>query len=125
MTTMIWDGEEFHHVAPAEAKALAKADKAQILDGTVDGLSLKYRHEFTGYDDPEPAPEPAPEPTPAPQAQKSEETDPMAKAVKAASLKPWTTYKKLVSDALDKPFHKTTKADVEEFLAKADDDVLS
>lgn len=45
----IWDGLEFQHVEPAVAKALVDADKAQIIDGTVDGPSLKYRHEFTGY----------------------------------------------------------------------------
>ena len=46
---VIWNGEEFVQVSEAQAEAMAKADKAQILDGTVDGLALKTRKQFTGY----------------------------------------------------------------------------
>ena len=113
MTTMIWDGIEFSHVDEKEAKALVKADKAQIMDGTVDGLSMKYRHEFTGYDNPEPTPEV--EAPSLPKVAKSEEPDPMTKAVQKAPMKDWRTYKKAAADDLGKPFNKTTKADVEKW----------
>ncbi len=46
----IWDGNEFRHVKDQEAKKLEAEDKAQILNtGVVDGATLKYRHQFTGY----------------------------------------------------------------------------
>ena len=44
----IWDGEEFSQVLEEEANELIKADKAQDA-AKEDGLSLKYRHQFTGY----------------------------------------------------------------------------
>lgn len=70
----IWDGEEFHHVPRKEAEALVKADKAQILsDGLVDGLSMKYRHEFTGYKTRELRPKPA---AAAPAAVEADESKP-------------------------------------------------
>ena len=131
MTTMIWDGNEFLHVDKKEADRLVKEDKAQIMDGTVDGLSMKYRREFTGYNKPVPqatadadilaaAAEPAPEvEAPSlPTAAKSEEPDPMSKAVQKKSMKDWRTYKKMVADDLGQPFNKTTKADVEAWLEK-------
>ena len=121
MTTMIWDGIEFSHVDEKEAKALVKADKAQIMDGTVDGLSMKYRHEFTGYGEPEVVtPNDARDqeglpPLPELKETKSEEPDPMTKAVQKAPMKDWRTYKKAAADDLGKPFNKTTKADVEKW----------
>ena len=110
MTTMIWDGIEFLHVDEKEAKALVKADKAQIMDGTVDGLSMKFRHEFTGYNVPDA------EPVELPGMTKSEEPDPMANHVQTNKLKDWRSYKKMAAEALGKPFNKTTKADVETWL---------
>jgi outer membrane biosynthesis protein TonB len=52
MTNIVttWDGEEFDQKPEDEAVALEKAGKVQILrDGFIDGLGLKYRHEFDGY----------------------------------------------------------------------------
>lgn len=47
---LIWDGEEFKTVDRETADSLKKSDKAQILsDGFIDGMSLKYRSQFTGY----------------------------------------------------------------------------
>lgn len=49
-TVLIWDGIEFSNVARSKAETMEKEHKCQILtDGFVDGLALKYRHEFKGY----------------------------------------------------------------------------
>lgn len=45
---IIWNGLEFLHVDRKEAEQLIKEDKAQDVSKE-DGLSLKYRHQFTGY----------------------------------------------------------------------------
>lgn len=128
MTALIWDGEEFLEVTVDAAKALAKADKAQIMDGTIDGLSLKTRSEFTGYNKPAPAPQQEPKQVEAPSlpaAVKSEEPDPMAKAVQSVPLKNWISYKRVAAEALGKPFQRTTKADVMKYLEEVKPDVLS
>ena len=103
--TITWDGIEFQELDVAEAEALVKADKAQIIEGTVGAFDLKYRHEFTGYN-----------PQPEPVATKSEEPDPMSKAIPQGKMKSWQTYKKIVADELDKPANKVTKSDVEKYL---------
>ncbi len=102
-TDMIWDGVEFSHVSRAEAKALVKADKAQILDSTVDGLGLKFRNEFTGYD------------------VKKELVMPPMKAATPTGKPDMTktmTYaewRKAAAEALNKPFKTVTKQDVDTF----------
>ena len=45
---IIWDGLNFLNVDRKEAEQLIKEDKAQDVSKE-DGLSLKYRHQFTGY----------------------------------------------------------------------------
>ena len=45
---IIWDGVAFVDVPRAEAEKLIAEDKAQDVSKE-DGLSLKYRHQFTGY----------------------------------------------------------------------------
>lgn len=65
-----WDGVAFGQMPQSEAEKLEKEDKVQVLrDGFIDGLSLKYRHQFTGYktrelraEKPEPKAAPAEEP---------------------------------------------------------------
>ena len=44
----IWDGEEIRQVPDSEAKELIAKDMAQDM-AKEDGLSLKYRKDFTGY----------------------------------------------------------------------------
>ena len=123
----IWDGTDFLEVADSEAKRLVKEDKAQdITDlAVVDLFTLKYRRDFTGYHAeaaPEPpsapaaAPEPPSAPAAAPPEAKSQEIDPMAKAVQRTPMKPWTSYKKATADALGKSFARTTKDDVMKWL---------
>ena len=126
MHVTIWDGIEFLQIDQIEANRLVKEDKAQIMDGTIDGLNMKYRNQFTGYDVPTPKVETKPEPKPEPKVEavslpgvaKSEEPDPMTKAVQKKSMKDWRTYKKMAADDLGKPFNKTTKADVEAWMEK-------
>ena len=45
---IIWDGVAFVDVPRAEAEKLIAEDKAQDVSKE-DGLSLQYRHQFTGY----------------------------------------------------------------------------
>ena len=125
---VIWDGIAFREVTPDVAKQLVAEDKAQLLDGSVDGGSLKYRRQFTGYH-PKPEPEvvvsPEPETAPEPEAPPPEEVevkacegevDPMAKAVKTEPMKDWRTYRKVAAEALGKPLVKVTKAEVLKWL---------
>ncbi len=125
---VIWDGINFLEVTPDVAKELVDQDKAQLLDGTVDGGSLKYRRQFTGYQ-PKPEPEvvvpPEPEAAPEPEAPPPEtveakasegEVDPMAKAVKTEPMKDWRSYRKAAAESLGKPLVKVTKAEVLEWL---------
>ena len=44
----IWDGEEIRQVPDSEAKELIAKDMAQDM-AKEDGLSLKFRKDFTGY----------------------------------------------------------------------------
>lgn len=132
----VWDGENFAEMDEEKALKLEQQDKAQILrDGIIDGLSLKYRHEFTGYqnrmmstdaspkgqaearaavaeiaDKQEPAPDLIEQPDAADEPE--QETD-------SVELD-WREHRKAAADHLDKPFNKTTKADVEAYLAEKD-----
>ncbi len=73
--TLIWDGIDFRQVTLEEAQKLVNEDKAQILPAVVDGAALRWRKQFTGYQDrmvttekpkkerkTKPAPKPDPEP---------------------------------------------------------------
>lgn len=107
---MIWDGEDFNHVTQDEADRLVKADKAQILDGTVDGLGLRYRAEFTGYKTRELRAAGVRKPSVAEPTETGEEP--------AISEADWKDYKAEAAKALDKPYNKTTKKDTIAFLKK-------
>jgi hypothetical protein len=112
----VWDGEEFQQLTRKEATALVKADKAQNLDdGLVDGLSLKYRHEFTGYKTREIRPE-----TPAPAAvvkpAKPKKPARKKKPAKAADDVDWKAYRKEAAAALGKAVNKTTKAETLKYV---------
>ena len=98
---VIWDGIEFRQVGKSEAEKLEKADKAQIMGGIIDGLSLKHRHQFTGYNKP---------------SDKVKKAD----AVQDEPLKDWRVYKKIVAEKTGKAANKVTKKMVEEYLKKED-----
>lgn len=100
----IWDGEEFRQVTAEEAKRLVKEDKAQIMDGTVFGNELKYRHQFTGYHTREMRAEQPPvrvQPAPPEPEGKVEQPD-------------WRSYKAKAKKALGKD--RVTKAQVEGWM---------
>lgn len=60
-----WDGDIFDQMEEEDALKLEKADKLQIIrDGCVDGLSLKHRADFTGYQTREVRADKAPAPKP-------------------------------------------------------------
>lgn len=105
MSTVIWDGIEFLEVEGDVAQVLAKADKAQIMEGVIDGLSLKTRDEFTGYSS-----TPVPPPTPKPKTQQK------AEGMKTTTLKDWRAYRKIVGDTKGIPMQRVTKVMVEEHL---------
>ena len=90
---LIWDGAEFRNVSRKNAMALVEVDKAQILsDGLIDGLSLKYRHEFGGYKTrqmkADRIPQPEPEPAPATDLLGDQSAPAEAKAKAKAKAKP-------------------------------------
>jgi hypothetical protein len=54
----VWDGIEFKQLPTKEAYELQNQDKVQVCDKLISGHEYKYRHEFTGYNTPEPKTKP-------------------------------------------------------------------
>lgn len=87
----VWDGVSFLEVSEDEAEKLVKEDKAQLIFPTIGGNELKFRKQFTGYEE-------------------------KAEAMQSAPLKDWKSYKKVVAELNDIKVTKVTKSMVEEYL---------